>query len=299
MLILEANSLSDIMQLGVAPTGHDMCYRGQSNASWSLIPSVFRPLADQLTDLKAVELNWIGQCERDSYREFELRGRPLYDLNDKWEILCLAQHHGAPTRLLDWTKNLLVAVFFAVYSEDDTDAAVWCLDLSVLPFPPSLGRRHPGGGHRLEAVREYCKYNSPSFFLPISSNSTASDTATSPSSAFLLIDPPTIDARIGQQEALLSLHLSFHDHDLEWDYTHHLADIESRHQIAIVTKIVIPKTNKRAIRTQVETQTRITLYRLFPDLSGLSRWLSEENRVRFQHYLERSAGRNEHSIPGR
>jgi len=284
MLILEANSLSEILELGTSAAGDDMCYRGQSNASWNLVPSVFRALTNQALSQKTTQSNWIARCERDSYRDFELRGRPFYDLTDKWEILCLAQHHGAPTRLLDWTRSLLVAVFFAVCSADDVDGAVWCLNLSAFPFPPELGRRHPGGGHRLESIHQYCRESVLSFFQPISAN--VGGTFISPAPAFVVIEPPAIDARINQQEALLSVHLSFHDHELEWDYTRHLADIERYHQITAVTKIVIPNSKKHAIRTQLETQTRITLYRLFPDLNGLARWLNEGNRARFQRYME-------------
>jgi hypothetical protein len=42
-------------------------------------------------------------------------------------VLWLAQHHGVPTRLLDWTRSPLVATYFAVESTNDRDAAVWVI----------------------------------------------------------------------------------------------------------------------------------------------------------------------------
>src|SRR5262249_28640680 len=68
-------------------------------------------------------------------REFMRRAHhylPDVPRDDNWfEWLALMQHHGAPTRLLDWTYSLSVALHFALFHasrQPDSDLAVWVVN---------------------------------------------------------------------------------------------------------------------------------------------------------------------------
>jgi hypothetical protein len=65
-------------------------------------------------------------------QEFKHRAVSLIDGGsfDDWHWLAYAQHLGVPTRLLDWTVNPLVAAFFALHSDCDSDGAIFCVKYS-------------------------------------------------------------------------------------------------------------------------------------------------------------------------
>jgi FRG domain len=103
-------------------------YRGQSIASWSLITSLQRATTG-LTDSEAL------RREQLLFREYSRSAHRFHEQRDfDWGLLADMQHYGIPTRLLDWTEILGVAVAFATLRqyEQPADAAIFILDPAKL-----------------------------------------------------------------------------------------------------------------------------------------------------------------------
>jgi hypothetical protein len=91
-----------------------------------LSPGLYRhPEKTNIKELLALEMRMLTY--------FRLRSIPFVDrpLDEPWEQLFFMQHHAIPTRLLDWTENPFIGLYFALTSKSKTadgDSAVWMLD---------------------------------------------------------------------------------------------------------------------------------------------------------------------------
>lgn len=100
-------------------------YRGQSNYSWTLETRLERntpKFVRSETGLEVYEYQVLIESQRRLHHFFE----QLPDENDRLSWLALLRHHSVPTRLLDVTRSLFVACYFALRdTKPETDAAIW------------------------------------------------------------------------------------------------------------------------------------------------------------------------------
>ena len=173
-----------------------------------------------------------------------------------WDWLALAQHHGLPTRLLDWTYSPYVALHFATVDLEGyhEDGVIWALNYvkaaEHLPPPLRQALRQEGSNVFTSELLE-----------PVSTNLRRLEVLQD-EPFVLFLEPPSLDARIVHQYALFSLMSTAQSVLHDW-----LAD-----RPELYFRILIPARLKWEIRDKLD-QAGITERNLFPGLGGLSRWL--------------------------
>jgi hypothetical protein len=135
------DSWAEFQDFVADPGYRNWAFRGQADARWPLHSSLSRYLLDHRIHRDA----WPIQEERIG-RIFRRKGHlfldHIPDEDDAFQWLALMQHHGAPTRLLDFTWSPFVAAFFAL-ERATVPAAVWAIS-----FPEVWRAEHRLPGRR-------------------------------------------------------------------------------------------------------------------------------------------------------
>lgn len=165
-------------------------YRGAGKASYRLLPSLYRHPGG-LTPARLL------QMENDLLTRFKERAVPHLEtpLSGDWEFLFLMQHFGVPTRLLDWTENPFIALFFALTSAPRDSRGAYTEPASVWILSPKKWNQttflhFSFSGSVLSVSHEYIKAYAPK------ANSTDTPPAL-PAAIFGIHNSPRIIAQRG------------------------------------------------------------------------------------------------------
>ena len=222
-------------------------------------PYVFRGLSDAAFPLVSALIRLGGnytQMEPHLLRNFrKYAHRNIVERDTAWHWLSLAQHHGLPTRLMDWTVSPLVAAHFATANTEkfDTDGVIWMVNSRL------VHRRLPDK-LKQELEREGADYFTVEMLARTVPSLRELD-ALSPPCFVVFFEPPSIDDRITNQYALFSVMPDAKACLDQW-----LTDHPNLWQ-----RLIIPARLKWEIRDKLD-QANITERVLFPGLDGLSQW---------------------------
>lgn len=162
-------SVRDALQISIycGPVRGGYIFRGQADKSWALEPTLYRThpsngiiIEEKLLDLLNSPLKY-----------------PYLNTYDPLELLIVARHFGIPTRLLDFTSEILIALYFACYDEKfiDNDGALFIVkkdNFKSLEFYESdyLSLLVPKSLNNQEAFKKRIDINEIVFYEPVIKN---------------------------------------------------------------------------------------------------------------------------------
>ncbi|WP_052452349.1 FRG domain-containing protein [Noviherbaspirillum autotrophicum] len=262
-------------------------FRGQSNANDQLTPNLLRNYtriepsseAEEIIQKYHKESRYVVPSFETALSEFKRRARPFLTMTPQndFEWMFIMQHYGAPTRLLDWTTNALVALYFAIPRPNTKGEYPALDDEEKTPedYLDEFKRSHSGtckGGAAVYVINPI-KLNGHAQnrheVVDISGNARKWAHYVFPSPAEdcdfpVCVSAPHIDRRIRSQSGVFTLHGSRIE-PLDW-YEALSRDIH---------KIYIPRGHWEVINKQMKS-LGITTSFVFPDLDGVAREVKED-----------------------
>src|SRR5436305_12678941 len=220
-----------------------LVFRGLARSSYSHVSSLARLGGD------------FAELERHLVRNFRKYAHREMPGPTTWDWLSLAQHHGLPTRLLDWTFSPLVALHFATASWPDDDAVLLAVDCEGAHqlLPDSL---------RGALEREGALVYTTELLAECAQDLDELNELGRGHDPFVLFfEPPSLDERIVNQAAVLSAMADPTCHMEQWLDEH--ADLWQAW--------CIPAAGKTEVRERLD-QAHVNERVLMPGLDGLAAW---------------------------
>jgi hypothetical protein len=251
-------SISNIIDIG--KTLSNSWFRGHPERYNNLAPGIFR-------EKYAGQFLFKPDFELRIYEEFKRIAPSISQFNilnySDLEWLFVMQHYGLPTRLLDWTESILVASYFAVEKNFESDAELWAI------FPDVLNHKYGFEGMPIIdnnkdlqfLASTYRHTNPPKLAEELNLN----EIPHTP----MALRPPIKFERMIYQQSVFTIHPTP-------DSNNSIIDIltENRHLI----KYIIPSGYKQKIKTDLKS-LGINKRTLFGDLSSLAESILEEERT--------------------
>ncbi|WP_232615155.1 FRG domain-containing protein [Photobacterium carnosum] len=250
-------------------------FRGQSNSDWALKTTLERGAEIHSTnfrDTPVVEANIIEKFQRRANHYSD--NTP--EKEDILEWLSLIQHHGGPTRLLDFSYSYYISLFFSI-DQAFQESAVYCLNKKLVSekgLETEVWRGLPEG--KTFGTREYCNYALKEQTL---------------SPLVMLVEPFNIHERLSRQQGLFvvpfegrqsfeyNLSLTVNRFQKSLPKSRTLTEFASILDVlaneCALLKVKIPKSLHNEIRSELKLMN-ITSETLFPGIDGFSKSLFGE-----------------------
>jgi FRG domain len=148
----KADSWAKILEFFNACDDSTWIFRGVSSSKHLLVPKIGRKdthnsilFQGKGKHAELKRMKSIKQREEEIFKRFKLYARPhlTVDPQSDWHWLALAQHHGLPTRLLDWTSNPLVATYFSVLAEPEDNTGIRIYAIRAPEFVDTTIEKEP------------------------------------------------------------------------------------------------------------------------------------------------------------
>ena len=246
-------------------------YRGLSNLNYHLETSLQRCCKSKRSVMETIEEHLLNNFAKYAEMEHPGIGQSV------WNKMIVGQHHGLPTRLMDWTRSPMIALHFAtkegnIDQLDRHDCAVWRLDVKKLHerLPEPYQNSSVFSVETLEKAIESRIQQSGLTQLK------QYDKDMEEYRGMVILEPPTIDQRIQNQYSFFSVVPS---------YVNRVEEILESCGDGTVVKYIIDRNLRWRIRDMLD-EGNVNERIVMPGLDGIAQWMARHYHVREMFHLD-------------